>query len=231
MSEPATKYAPLLVGRNVYALLEQEKLSGADTLNRELRPYWPSLWRLAARGHYYTTQQPIREAPRTPEHVFRPPIPPMREGGFTLSFARGDSNDFFPGQRAPQHPLGRYPLVAEFRAMLAALDPETPMPDWKGKYFFGFRIERGKEPEFSFRAQRHHVHLVRKGMEGRAGPVPARLGDSGCTARVGRVGARIRLRISVVPQAASRCVAVVVGAPALQARALVPTIPSFIVAF
>lgn len=55
MGEPATKYAPLLVGRKVYALLEEEKLSGADTLNRALRPYWPSLWRLAARGHYYTT--------------------------------------------------------------------------------------------------------------------------------------------------------------------------------
>jgi hypothetical protein len=94
MGEPATKYAPLLVGRNVYALLEEEKLSGADALNRALRPYWPSLWRLAARGHYYTTQQPIREAPRIPEHAFRPPIPPMSEGGFTLSFARGDSNDF-----------------------------------------------------------------------------------------------------------------------------------------
>jgi serine/threonine protein kinase len=101
-----------------------------DTLNRALRPYWPSLWRLAARGHCYSTQQPIREAPRIPEHVFRPPIPPMSEGGFTLSFARGDSNDFsmllsFPGHRAPQYPLGRYPLVAEFRAIVAALDPET----------------------------------------------------------------------------------------------------------
>lgn len=37
--------------------------------------------------------------------------------------------------------------------MLAALDLETPMPDWKSKYFFGFRIERGEETEFSFRAR------------------------------------------------------------------------------
>jgi hypothetical protein len=88
MGEPATRFAPLLVGRNVYVLLEEEKLSGADTLNRALRPYWPRLWRLAARGHYYTTQQPIRESPRISEHVFKAPIPPMSEGGFTLSFAR-----------------------------------------------------------------------------------------------------------------------------------------------
>jgi hypothetical protein len=173
MGEPATKYAPLLVGRNVYALLEEEKLSGADTLNRALRPYWPSLWRLAARGHYHTTQQPIREAPRIPEHVFRPPIPPMSEGGFTLSFARGDSNDLsillsFPGQKAPQYPLGRYPLVAEFRTMVAALDPETPMPDWKGKYFFGFRIERGKETEFSFRARDNGITFTLSAKEWKA---------------------------------------------------------------
>jgi hypothetical protein len=84
LGEPATTYAPLFMGRNLYALLEEEKLSGADTLNRALQPYWLSLWRLAARGHYYTTQLPIREAPRIPEHVFKPPIPPMSEGGFTL---------------------------------------------------------------------------------------------------------------------------------------------------
>jgi hypothetical protein len=95
MSEPATKYAPLLVGRNVYALLEEEKLSGADTLNRALRPYWPCLWRLAARGHYYTTQQPIREAPRIPERVFRPPIPPMSEGGFHY-LSHGVTATIFP---------------------------------------------------------------------------------------------------------------------------------------
>ena len=38
VGEPATKYAPLLVGRNVYALLEEEKLSGADTSFE-----WPKL--------------------------------------------------------------------------------------------------------------------------------------------------------------------------------------------
>ncbi len=158
MSEPASKYAPLLAGRNLYVLLEEEKLAGADALNRALRPYWPSLWKLAARGHYYITRQPIREAPRIPEDVFKPPIPPVSEAGFTLSFARGDGNDFslllsFPGPRAAQYPLGRYPVIAEFLAMLAALDPETPTPDWKGEHFFGFRIERAKETEFSFRAR------------------------------------------------------------------------------
>ena len=60
LSEPATKFAPLLAGRNVYVLLEEENLAGADGVNRALRPYWPILWRLAARGHYYVKQEPIR---------------------------------------------------------------------------------------------------------------------------------------------------------------------------
>ena len=90
-------------------------------------------------------------------------------------FIAGDatSNDFsiflsFPGQRAPQYPLGRYPLVAEFRAMLAALDPETPMPDWKGKYFFGFHIERGKETEFSFRGRDNGITFTLSAKEWKA---------------------------------------------------------------
>ncbi len=158
LSEPATKYAPLLAGRNLYVLLEEENLAGADAVNRALRPHWPILWRLAARGHYYVKQQPVREKPKFTEEMFKPPIPPITEGGFTLSFARGEGNDFslllsFPGVRPPQYPIGRYPVIAEFRAMLAAIDPESTTAHWKGEYFFGFRIERGKETEFSFRAR------------------------------------------------------------------------------
>ena len=90
----ATKYLPLLAGRNLYVLLEDEKLSGADALNRTLRPYWPSLWKLAARGHYYVKHEPIREARKASEEMLKPQIPPVAEGGFTLSFARGYANDF-----------------------------------------------------------------------------------------------------------------------------------------
>jgi hypothetical protein len=157
LSEPATKYAPLLAGRNLYVLLEEENLAGADAVNRALRPHWPILWRLAARGHYFVRQQPVRDKPKFTEEMLKPPIPPITEGGFTLSFARGEGNDFslllgFPGPRAPQYPIGRYPMIAEFRAMLAALDPEEST-HWKGEYFFGYRMERGKDAEFSFRAR------------------------------------------------------------------------------
>jgi hypothetical protein len=155
-AEPTSRY--LFAGRNLYVLLDEESFSGADTLNRALRPYWPALWRLAARGHYYLKQEPIRPKPKIPEDVFKPPIPPVSEGGFTLSFTRGEGNDFamllsFPGPRTPQYPLSRYPVIAEFRTMLAALDPDSPMDHWKGQFFFAYRTEEGKEAEFSFRAR------------------------------------------------------------------------------
>jgi hypothetical protein len=154
----ATKYLPLLAGRNLYVLLEDEKLSGADALNRALRPYWPSLWRLAARGHYYVKHEPIREEPRVREELLKPQIPPVTEGGFTLSFARGYGNDFslllsFPGPRPPQYPFERYPVITEFRTMLTLLTPDSPASDWKGEHFFAFRLAWEKETHFSFRAR------------------------------------------------------------------------------
>ena len=154
----ATKSLPLLAGRNLYILLEDEKLSGADALNRALRPYWPSLWRLAARGHYYVKREPIREARKISEELLKPQIPPITETGFTLSFARGYGNDFslllsFPGPRAPQYPFERYPVIAEFRTMLSLLTPDGPTSGWKGEHFFAYRIAWEKETHFSFRAR------------------------------------------------------------------------------
>jgi hypothetical protein len=158
LSEPAAKCAPLLAGRNLYILLEEENLGGADGTDRVLRPYWPILWRLAARGHYYVKKEPIREKFKIAEEIFKAPIPPVTEGGFTLSFERGEGNDFalllsFPGIRPPQYPIGRYPTIAEFRLMLAALGQETTTTHWNGEYFFALRGRRDGETEFSFGAR------------------------------------------------------------------------------
>ena len=71
LSEAGTKSEPLLAGRNLLVLLEDEKLSGADAVDRALRPFWPGLWRLAARGHYHLTQQPVRIKPSQRESFFQ----------------------------------------------------------------------------------------------------------------------------------------------------------------
>ena len=161
LSDPTTKLEPLLAGRNLLALLEDEKLSGADPVDRALRPFWPGLWRLAARGHYHLNLRPVRFKPSPKESFFQTPIPPIREGEYTLSFARGEGHDFsmllsFPGPRGPMYPLSGFPKIAEFRIMLSALSPESPTPRWDGEHFFGYAAkpedekERGKD--FWFRA-------------------------------------------------------------------------------
>jgi hypothetical protein len=161
LAEATTRLEPLLAGRNLYALLEDEKLSGAEAVDRVLRPFWPGLWRLAARGHYHLTQQPVRIKSSQRESFFQTPIAPIREGEYTLSFARGEGHDFsmllsFPGARGPMYPLSGYPKIAEFRTMLDALTPESSTPRWDGEHFFGYSAkpedakEKGKD--FWFRA-------------------------------------------------------------------------------
>ena len=58
MSSPATNWTPMLAARNLYVLLDGEKLAGAAALNEALAPYWPVLWRVAARGHYFERREP-----------------------------------------------------------------------------------------------------------------------------------------------------------------------------
>ena len=153
LSDPATKSEPLLVGRNLYVILDEEKLAGAEALDRALRPFWPILWRLAARGHYFLKHEPLRLPSTAKESFYQPPIPSVKEGEFSLSFARGEGSEFslllsFPGPRGPMYPIGGYPKITEFRAMLAALTRDGSAR-WKGEYFFGYvaSFEDGKAKE------------------------------------------------------------------------------------
>jgi len=164
VADPKYTYRPLVIGRNLYVLLEEPNLGGAEALNRALRPFWLSLWKLAARGHYYLYKQPIREKLRITEDMLRPPIPSLQEDGFMLSFARGAGNDFsvllaFPGPKGPLYPLDGYPKMTEFLAMLAALGPQSPAKHWEGDYFFGYRVTSSKETDFAFRARDNGITL------------------------------------------------------------------------
>jgi len=173
MDDPRNAYKPLFAGRNLYVLLEEPNLSGADALNRALRPYWLTLWKLAARGHYYRWKQPIRETPKLSEDALRPQIPPLQEEGFMLSFARGQGNDFsvllaFPGPKGTMYPLDGYPKMSEFLAMLAALGPQAPARHWQGDYFFGYRVESEEANDFAFRARDNGITLTLSQMEWKA---------------------------------------------------------------
>ena len=166
LSDSAVKWDTFLVARNLHILLEDEKLPAIDTVNRALRPFWPALWRLAARGHYCLTQQPLRAKYTSQDSSYQPPIPSIKEGDFTLSFNRGEGNDIFlllsfPGPRGPMYPINGYPKITEFRAMLAALPPDGQTRRWEGEHFLGYVAPsedgKGKDRNFWFRAHQNGI--------------------------------------------------------------------------
>ena len=159
VGDPATTWQPILVGRNLYVLLEEDKLPGAEDITRALRPYWSVLWRLAARGHYVQVLKPVREPAADRDGLYQPPMPSVAEGPYTLSFARGEGREFsvlltFPGPRGSRYPIIGYPRLVEFRAMLTAMDADRSTGDWAGGYFFADIIAPApKQPrEIWFRA-------------------------------------------------------------------------------
>lgn len=142
LSDPTPTVLPLFAARNLYVLLDEDKLPGAEVIHRVLRPHWPVLWRLAARGHYAATERPVRERETSRDAFHQPPIPSIAEGGYTLSFSRGEGHDFsvllgFPGPWAPMLPISEFPRLTEFRAMLVALGPKG-QPRWHGRHFLGY---------------------------------------------------------------------------------------------
>ena len=139
--EPADPLRPLGVSRNLYVLLESERLPGAEDLNRALRPFWGPLWRLAARGHFVRTQTPVRDPAADREGLYQPPVPSLTEEGFALHFARGAGTEFsmllgFPAARV-LYPIAGFPRLSEFSSMVAALHANPTEPGWAGAFFIG----------------------------------------------------------------------------------------------
>jgi len=164
-------WAPVFAGRNLFVLLDDEPLAGVDAINKALRPYWPVLWRIAARGHYADKRKPVRDESLKRDYILKP-IMPKDEGGYSLSFARGGGNELhlllsFPGDLGTMYPIGRYPHIAEFRAMLYGLRPKQTevggqmrqSGNWDGNFFFGYIRERDKNHEYWFRAQDNGITL------------------------------------------------------------------------
>ena len=118
------------------------------------------------------------------DSFYQPPIPSLKEGDFTLSFNRGEGGDIllllsFPGLRGPMYPLTGYPKITEFRAMLAALNPDSPKRRWEGGALPGLcgsvRGRQGQGLLVPCAPKRHHVWPVREGVEGGASVVSPRV--------------------------------------------------------
>ena len=157
VDDSPTEVLPVFVGRNLFHLVENIS-AGHELVDRALRPFWSVLWRLAARGYYAVTHQPVREPANRQEGSYQPPFPPITENGYTLSFAGGEGSEVsallsFPSPRGSLYPLTSYPKLAELRAMLDTMAGGGDR-SWNGAYFFAYATPRPPQPatEIWFRA-------------------------------------------------------------------------------
>lgn len=168
--ESAKPYTPIYCARNLYVLLDQERFAGVEAIHAALLPYWPVLWRVAARGHYLYEKQPIRDTARPQELPGERSFAPFSEGDYRLSATVGDNGELhlllsFPGPRGPMYPLGPYPKIAEFRAMLSRLRVERKAIHghefdsgfWNGEQFFGYVVTEGESAGYWFRAYENGI--------------------------------------------------------------------------
>ena len=109
----------------------------SERLDHLLAPYWVTLWRLAARGHWLRHRQPVRPTGATEEGVWRRiSVPsPITAGDLTVSFAPSGDTEFttqidFGSARRFSYQIGQYPELTEWRAMLDAASDQS----WNGRY-------------------------------------------------------------------------------------------------
>jgi hypothetical protein len=113
---------------------------GVDSvrLDHLLASYWPTLWGLAARGHWIRYRQPVRVVGATEEDVrYRISLPSAVTGGdLTVSFAPSGGSEFathieFGSAGRFSYRIGRYPELVEFRGMLEGASDQS----WNGRHF------------------------------------------------------------------------------------------------
>ena len=150
---------PQFAARNLYEFLEEEPF-GIEAMNQALKPYWPMLWRVAARGHYLVRGCPVRDPSRSTasEHPWGPAISSVFEGGFALSFATGSERDLsvlisLPQSRQAMYEIAPWPMITEFRSMLENWDTSEPNSFWRGRWFFGYTAVETTVPPVWVRCQ------------------------------------------------------------------------------
>ena len=163
------------IGRALYGLLAGERFAGVEAIHGALMPYWPVLWRVAARGHYEQQKSPIHddrtvdetkgwhEEAKAPGH--RQGIPLFRAGEYTLSLLDSIEGKTLPlclslpGSHAPVYTMAQYPKIVEFRAMLEGLRRRTVDSRgnvrgedlWDGDSFFGYVVAGSSAEGYWFR--------------------------------------------------------------------------------
>ncbi len=155
---PSPPKKPVGVGRNFYVALRDEELSNVMALNRALEPFLPTVFRLAARGHWVREHRPVR-ARRREEFVDWPSVPTKKDGDFYLSGNVSSEGEVHLAltmdSRGVVYPLGPYPQIREFAAILEQLEPGKR---WDGPYFNAWtETLKGQELCFVFRRHKDQV--------------------------------------------------------------------------
>jgi hypothetical protein len=159
---------PVHTTRLLYMILDNEKFLNIEKLNEALRPYWPILWRVCARGHYLRHEQPLTDSAFWGADFRlgnRRPLPSFQEGEYRLEFHRGPETEFsvwmyFPGRFRLQYPLYDYPRIAELRTILERLDLRE-LIFWEGRYFLASTwLDEEEKVGVEFRSRDNGIALT-----------------------------------------------------------------------
>jgi hypothetical protein len=130
-------YPPGHVGRCFQLAIHEEGVDSTD-LDHILASHWPTLWGLAARGHWLRYEKPVLAAgTEAPDPLLRFDLPPiMTLGDFTLSFTpfKAEFAAHLTLARRVTLQITQYPEWAELHAMLDGAGDQA----WLGRYFNAF---------------------------------------------------------------------------------------------
>lgn len=143
LRKPESPVRPAYVGRTLHVALQDEEFSSVMEINKALRPFLPTFFRLAARGHWLREHRPVRRDGKSSKvqnyDVGASVFPPLSAGEFQLTTLFTDDGDLAMAlnmtSREAVYPLGPFPQIREFAALLEHLPPGG---FWKGSEFFGY---------------------------------------------------------------------------------------------
>jgi hypothetical protein len=138
------KQKPSFAGRNFYVAIRDEELPDIVALNRVLSPHMTTLFRLAGRGHWIRERRPVRSLRESP--LVCDEVSPVDAPGFRLSFAVSSAGEvsilISMDEKDLMYPLGPYPEIQEFLAMLEHFKPEHV---WNGICFHAYAVQKTPE--------------------------------------------------------------------------------------
>jgi hypothetical protein len=123
------------VGRCLYVAIRDEEFQEIVALNNLLAPYMPTLFRMAARGHWIKEQRPVRSL--RDGSLLLGSVPTTRQEDRWLSVQAGPTDISFAlgiDSAALIYTISGYAQIREFNAMLKGL---VPGGIWTGVNFHG----------------------------------------------------------------------------------------------